>query len=174
MKRSIVLALALIACNDAQQRGEEDWVTEPIYVPHFDTPAMCPAPNTPQAESYVDHGSASAALEWLLLLNAMPLTPTYHVIHHYDEPSRPRYWGQTKPAPPRQATATTKSPSLVTRTFSAPKAAGSPLPARPMPSTIRIKTTSPAMAAPRPASYGFRTTSSPRPTTVRASPPRSR
>lgn len=176
MRRVIVLralALALVACSEPQPRAEEGWNEGPADdIPHFDVPAMCPAPNTPQAASYVDHGGSAAALEWLLLLNMMAPGPEVHVVHHYGEPEPPRYWQRSKPAPPRRAFAErprapqVQTPSQVTRTFNT---AASPTPARALPTTVRIKAPSPAGFAPKSPSYGFRAGPSPRPAVTRPS-----
>jgi hypothetical protein len=170
VKRYIVAALMLWACGDSQQRVQGDW-DDSVDIPHFDAPAVCPAPNTPQAASYVDHGGSSNALEWLLLLNALTPAPSYHVVHHYDDPPPLRYRTRPTVMPASRSTTLLTPAPTVTRAYRASPSGSAPASAKPVAKMISVKTTSPALSAPKSASYGFRTTSSPRPSSMRVSSP---
>lgn len=183
MTRILLLTVALlIACCEDGERLEcrnpdgqavrcPDADPKPVSL-RFDDAPSCPAPYTARADSYVDHGGASHALSWYLMMHALsgPSHHHYretHVVHHYAP--RPVY--VTRPAPTGRGWVASSPSSGYTRptpvSYTRPMA---PLP-RPAPVVVKPASgwtwrstsagtkaaPSPAQSAPKSSGYGYST-----------------
>ncbi|HEX5570060.1 MAG TPA: hypothetical protein VFX31_01645 [Ktedonobacterales bacterium] len=184
----IALCLLLVGCGDDAGQLEcrtadgqvvrcPDADPKPVSL-RFDDAPSCPAPSTPRADSYVDHGGASHALSWYLLMHSLS-QPTYretHVVHHYAP--RPVY--VTRPAPSGRGWVASTPTSSYARptptTYVAPRPAPVPVVVKPASGWTWRSTSSgtkmapsPSTSAPKSAGYGYST--KPSGATVRPSAP---
>jgi hypothetical protein len=177
MIRWILPLVLLTGCDDRREQAWEDDTTT-TYVPSFNSSPQCPAPGTPHAQSYQEHGGALHALQWMMLVNAMNAGPSYYereVHHHHFVPAsipRPRqvqvkrvYSGSgvvyqpVKPVQVSRGVVPVTAPRVFKPSTTVTKTT----------TTTTMRSTRSVSPVPKSSSYGYRST----PTTFRSSPTRS-
>lgn len=163
----LTTALLIACCEDGERLNTPVTPQPSAGSLRFDDSPSCPAPYTPRADSYVDHGGASNALSWYLLMRALD-GPSYretHVVHHYAP--RPVY--VTRPAPSGRGWVASSPAS----TYARPTPVSYTRPIAPKPAPVVVKPASgwtqrttttgarmapsPAQSAPKSTGYGYST-----------------
>lgn len=140
-----VLVFLLGACEE-RVAEQEDWQVDPNAL-RFAPAPQCPSPGTPAAASYQEHGGASNALLWFMLMHSLD-SPSIHEVHHYHYDPAPswRSYRVVRTTLPKATSWTQKTSSAPMRVV--PKSASygfRPSAAKPAstsfrPSTVRVRT----------------------------------